>query len=110
MEILKEKVVSRIPLIISIAFLLTSLFVKAEYGFYQLLRLVVCGASIYSAYVLFKSGMRFLPWTLVLIAMIFNPVFPGHFRKETWQVIDIITAVIQFAFLFVGIKQKGREK
>ena len=98
----------RIPLIVSILFLIISLFVKAEYGFYQLLRLVVCGASAYSAYVFFKSGMRFLPWILVLIAIIFNPVFPAHFRRETWQVIDIVTAAVQFAFLFVGISSNGK--
>lgn len=98
-----------IPLIISIIFLTIPFITHVEYGFYQLLRFVVCGASAYSAYTFFKIGIKPLAWLLVGVAIIFNPFFSLHFRREVWHEIDIVTAIIQSISFYVGVMQKRKK-
>lgn len=62
------------------------------YGFYQLTRWVVTIAGLLGAYWMnFKGVLGIL---LVIIALLFNPLFPIHLEREQWAPIDIITAVL----------------
>ena len=72
-------------------------FLDWPYGFFQLLRLVVCGAAIYGAVKTNETGRS--NWTLVMagIAVLFNPVFLITFSREEWQPIDFAVGVV---FLF----------
>lgn len=64
------------------------------YGFYMLLRLVVCGAAAYLAYsVLQGRAARWLGWAFVALAILYNPVFKVHFERETWMLINLASAV-----------------
>jgi len=99
-----------IPLIISVFFLCIPFITHVEYGYYQLLRFVVCGASAYSAYTFFRIGLKPILWMLVVIAIIFNPLFPLHLKRESWHAIDIVTIVIQLIFFSIGIMHKGKKK
>lgn len=65
-----------------------------EYGYYQLLRWLITGASAYSAFWAYGNGSKSWMWLFVVLAILFNPVAPIHLEKSTWQVIDLITAVI----------------
>lgn len=66
------------------------------YGFYTLLRLVICVASIYLAYTFYKSKLT--GWMLVFgsIAFIFNPLFPIYLSKSSWAIIDFIGVILFF--------------
>lgn len=99
-----------IPLIISIIFLCIPFLTHVEYGYYQLLRFVVCGSAAYSAYIFFKIGIKPILWVLVLIAIIFNPLFPLHFKREGWHAIDIATIIIQLIFFSIGMMHKGKKE
>ena len=65
------------------------------YGYYNLLRLVVCGCLIYFAYQRYqKQDMTFV-WIFGFLAILYNPIIPVHlYEKEIWMVVNIITAII----------------
>ena len=66
------------------------------YGFYTLLRLVICVVSLYVAYSFYKSKLT--GWTFVFgaIAVLFNPLFPIYLDKSSWVGIDFISAILFF--------------
>lgn len=66
------------------------------YGYYQLLRwsiLIIGGYSAYLAYG--NKNVRWI-WIFSIMAIIFNPIIPFYFSKDTWQFIDATTAAIFF--------------
>ena len=70
------------------------------YGYYNLLRLVVCGTGIFLAVISYQQKDTKWSWTMGVIAFIFNPIFPMHFGKEIWVGIDIIVAIIFSVSIF----------
>ena len=71
-----------------------------EYGYYQLLRWVITGASAYSAFLAYENMGKVWMWLFVVIAILFNPIAPIHLEKETWQVADLVVAVVFLVRLF----------
>lgn len=70
-----------------------------QYSYYEVLRVVVCAASVYLAYVLYEYKQ--IGWVCVFlaIAVLFNPIIPIYLQKSNWQLFDIIAAVIFFVSL-----------
>ena len=66
------------------------------YGYYQLLRLIVCGVSIWAAISTSKTNQT-LTVLYVLVALLYNPIFIIHFDRSTWGIINILT-VLLFGF------------
>jgi hypothetical protein len=75
------------------------------YGFYILLRWIVCGVSFYGACIFIGRGR--LGWivTLVIIAFLFNPVIPIHLTRSAWAPINIATGL---ALLASGLNMLAR--
>jgi len=73
------------------------------YGYYTLLRFVVCGAAGYTAFVMYGWGRIGLAWLFGFIAVLFNPLVPIHLSRELWQPIDILCSV---SFLVIAIAVK----
>lgn len=71
------------------------------YGYYVLLRIVVCGTAAYVIYVGYNVGLRTLPVILGIIALLFNPLIPIYLKKEIWVVIDIIVAIVFLITVFI---------
>jgi Na+/H+ antiporter NhaD/arsenite permease-like protein len=69
-------------------------FAPWPYGYYQLLRFVVFGVSIYTAFNAYKWKKTWEVWLLGVIALLFNPLIPVHLSREIWQVIDFICAIL----------------
>lgn len=76
------------------------------YGYYQLLRLVVCGAGAYFAYTTYQWGKLRAVWVFGAIAVLFNPLLPVHLTREIWAVIDVVCAA---AFIAGSIKIDATE-
>ncbi len=61
------------------------------YGFYTLLRLLVCGITAFIAYKIHKNfpelGAHKI--ALVIIAVLFNPLFPVYLVRFIWMPVDI---------------------
>lgn len=77
------------------------------YGYYTLLRIVVCAAAAFLAFKQFQENQRVSGWmvTLLAIAMLFNPLIPVHLNREIWTFIDLVVAAI-FVAHFVIIRRK----
>lgn len=81
--------------LVAVALLLLALL-PLPYGFYVLLRLVVCGAAALLTYDEYRSCGRVSGWATVLagVALLFNPLIPVHLTRQIWAPIDIGTAVL----------------
>jgi hypothetical protein len=64
------------------------------YGYYQFLRWAVLIIAAYSAYIAYNSKKMSWAWTFGITAVLFNPIIPFYFSKETWQIIDVFVAII----------------
>jgi hypothetical protein len=84
-----------LPLVIA-AILFISI-AELPYGFYQLMRFIVPILSGTYAVILFYEKEEFTLWMVPsLIAVImWNPILPIYFDKETWVIIDIIFGISQ---------------
>lgn len=66
------------------------------YGFYTLLRWIICCVSVYVAYGFYKSKLN--GWTFVfgVVSILFNPFFPVYLDKSNWAAVDFISSVLFF--------------
>ena len=64
------------------------------YGYYQLLRIVVCGTAGYGAYLALQADQHPWLWILGAVAILFNPIFPIHFDRGVWRILDTVSAVV----------------
>jgi len=88
-----------IPAIIAALMLLGALG-QWPYGYYQLLRFVVCGSATYVAFVAYESKKLWVTLVFGFIAVLFNPLIPVHLSREIWQPIDVVCALL---FISVGV-------
>ncbi len=92
------------PIIISVVMLLLAIPSIWPYGYYTLLRLVVCGVSIYVVFQAKKSKQDGWVWGMGFIALLFNPLIPIHLSKGLWAIIDLGVAAV-FAVLLSKFKK-----
>ena len=88
-----------IPAIIAGIMLLLAL-APWPYGYYQLLRLVVCGVAVYVAFMAYRWQKMWAVWLFGFIAVLFNPLIPIHLSREIWQPVDIVCGIL---FMVIAI-------
>jgi hypothetical protein len=67
---------------------------KSPYSFYTLLRWICCAAFAYSAFTAHERNRVAWVWIFGGLAMLFNPIVPLHFQRDTWQMIDWVTIAV----------------
>lgn len=75
---------------------------QLPYGYYTLLRLVVC---LTAAIVAFQSWPKHQAWAIAfgLVALLFNPLVIVSLDRETWAPIDVAVATMYLShWWFVG--------
>jgi hypothetical protein len=77
------------------------------YGYFQLLRFVVCGAGVFVAHSALTSKKIWAVWLFGFIALLFNPLIPIHLSRELWQPIDVVCAVLFFVMAVFVKKAEG---
>ena len=97
---LKENVLQYLPLSITITMLFLAIGSGFPYGYYQILRFVVCGVSSFYTYKAYLTNRRIWLWILIAIAILFNPIVLIHFDRNSWRVIDNLVALTLMAFAF----------
>jgi hypothetical protein len=102
----QKALVNWVPLAVSMIMLALAAGAEWPYGFYQLLRLVVCGTAVYVV-VQTMNQRQYWPWVMAGIAILFNPVFPISFELEQWQAIDLVVAIVFLVALFHRRPQSG---
>ena len=98
-----------IPAIIAAVILLFAL-APWPYGYYQLLRLVVCGVALYMAFVAFNLQKILAVWVFGFVAILFNPLIPIQLSREIWKPIDVICALLFILISFTMIKVGKRKE
>lgn len=74
---------------------------KMPYGYYTLMRLIVCGTFII---IFFQSlDLKNLFWIIisVTLAVLYNPILPFHLGKDVWVPINIISIVLMLVSFFL---------
>jgi hypothetical protein len=66
------------------------------YGYYEILRWVVSGVAVYSAFNAYEKEKFGWVFLMALIAIIFNPFAPIHLEKESWALVDFLAAIVMF--------------
>lgn len=74
------------------------------YGYYRLLRWVVCAVAIASAIQLHGGKRQGWAWVLGAVALLFNPLVPVHFEKATWRIFDGVAGVAFLGVFYLGRK------
>ncbi len=61
------------------------------YSYYQILKWVISISSIYLANYYFKSNNEVYMWVFIALSVLYNPIAPIHFARDTWEIINVIT-------------------
>jgi len=74
---------------------------RHPYGYFTVLRWIVCAVALYSAYV--SNSLKRLPWVWIfgLVAIVFNPLVPMKIDRVTWGYVDVATGVLFIVSLFI---------
>ncbi len=83
------------------AALLVCAFGRHRYSHYQLLRLVVCGVTVYGAYYAYTLKIKIWMVVFAIIAALFNPFLPVHLSRDTWNFFDLATAAVLLLSVFL---------
>ena len=77
------------------------------YGYYQFLRWAVAIIAGYTAYTAYNKQKMGWAWVFGIMAVLFNPILPFYLAKDTWQLIDIGSAVLFFISIFQKYDRKS---
>lgn len=79
--------------VVPAALLIIAVF-PLQYGYYQFLRLVVCGTAAFAA--TGASASERTAWLVVFggIALLYNPFMPIHLTREIWIGVNAATALL----------------
>lgn len=68
------------------------------YGYYMLLRVVICGVSLWQVITTYNKTSS-LPVGLCLVALLYNPILSVHLTRAVWTVLNIGTLVYFISIL-----------
>lgn len=92
--------------ILAILFLLGALG-DNPYDYYQFLRWAMLIIGGYLAYLFYKLGNKIWLWIFGAIVLLFNPIVPFTFQRDTWQIIDVVVAIIFTISIFKKYEKNG---
>jgi len=78
------------------------------YSFYTITRWVVFLVCCWGVYQSQKSSPKGILIGFIGIGVLFNPLIPFHFKKDLWQIIDIISGIAIIGLTFS--KRKTAER
>lgn len=77
--------------LIGIAMLGWALVPSNPYGYYVLLRIVVCGICAFLAFRAYEARLIGWAWTLGITAVICNPFARVHLNRPLWSAVNVVT-------------------
>ena len=80
-------------------------------GYYTLLRIVVTAIAAWIAWREGNNGRRLVAALFVVIALLFNPVFPVHLNSRAlWTPIDLCASGIFLFYALVGFYRQRKRR
>ncbi len=67
------------------------------YGYYRMLRLIVVAACGTTAFAAWESGRTFWVTSMLLLGLLFNPIFPVYLSRDIWLPIDLLAGGVFIA-------------
>jgi len=83
---------------------------KQQYSYYTFTRWAVVATSFYFIYKSFDRKQFGLVIYFSIIVILFNPLKPFWFQKETWHLIDWLVAAITFSTLYFEWSTNAKPK
>lgn len=75
-----------------------ALIPSLPYGYYSVMRWVVCALCVWLALSAHRAGQEPWTWALAIVAGIYNPVFPVHATREAWSIVNLATIAVVGVF------------
>ena len=89
--------------------LLWALNPENPYGYYILLRVVLCAICAFLAFRALDIGSDRWVWILGVTAVIYNPIIRIHLTREIWSVVNIATIVV-LSITFGALRKQSEPK
>ena len=88
--------------LIASAFLFVALTDGLPYGYFTLLRFVVCAITAYLAYLAYEKNKDSLwVWIFGFLAVLFNPLIIIQLKRAQWTPIDLIVGIFLIVSIFL---------
>ncbi len=96
--------------IVAIA-LLIALIPTMPYGYYSVMRWIVCAACAYIAVSSYRDGHEGWVWVWGVISGIYNPIIPVYANREIWSIVNVATIIViaWYGFHHSKIKKSVKE-
>ena len=102
---MRARIASTIPQTVAIGMLAWALVPTNPYGYYILLRFVVCGVCAYLAVRAYQIAKVPWVWVLGITALLYNPLIRVHLTREIWSVVNVATILVLAATVF-GLRNR----
>ena len=76
------------------------------YGYYTLLRWIICPISLYCALFAYRQKSEGWIWIFTVNALIYNPIVGVHLGKSIWEFVNLLS----IAFIFTSFFYLKRKK
>ena len=76
------------------------------YGYFMLVRFVMMVAFGWMAYQYYLRQKAVAMWVLVALALLFQPIYKIALGRVTWNVVDVIVAIVLILLFFVERRQE----
>jgi hypothetical protein len=86
--------------IVGVAMLAWALVPANPYGYYILLRIVLCGIFVFLAVKAHEQKQVGWVCVLTIAAVVYNPIFRVHLNRVIWTVVNLVTIVLLIATVF----------
>lgn len=64
------------------------------YGYYIILRIVICAIFLHLVARAFKMEKDLWVWIFGVMAAIYNPIIRVHLTRDLWSVINVLTIIV----------------
>ncbi len=89
-----ERIPVAVPAKVSAVLLALTLLPSWSYGYYQLLRIIVCASAAYVAWDANREKRERLMWIMVVLAILYNPVSPIYLDSSVRLLINMAAAAV----------------
>ena len=102
----KQSIVPKSFIVMMMVMLGIALLPIRYYGYYVLLKIVICGGCAFLAAIDYGDGRKYLVWFMGGLAVLYNPIIRFPLGRELWMVINILTIIVLIAVM-KSTKQRG---
>jgi outer membrane protein assembly factor BamB len=108
MNININRIIKMLPLVFAALMLFVGIG-SWPYQYYVALRIVVFAVSVYSTFLAYYYRKNFAVLPFVVIAVLFNPLFPISLSRNLWLVLDIVSGLLFLSSIFIFRRSKQFE-